>query len=61
MLGYQQRGEHDWYLVKDSGSKAFDGQHQGYYFYRGDWVKLKVLAFTVHRDAAQGVLEKFGS
>ena len=32
---------------------------EGYYFVRDDYVRLKVLAYVVHRDAVQALLAKF--
>jgi bleomycin hydrolase len=49
-VGYRRIKGQDWFLVKDSWRTAWDGKHKGYYFYHGDYVKLKVLAYLVHRD-----------
>ncbi len=49
-VGYTRIGRDDWFLVKDSGSGAYRGKHAGYMFYRGDYVRLKTLTLTVHRD-----------
>jgi bleomycin hydrolase len=59
LVGYTEHAGHDWFLVKDSGRSARRGVHKGYYFVRGDYVRLKVLAFTVHRDAVADLLKKF--
>jgi len=48
-----------WFLVKDSWETAYRGPHKGYFFYRDDYVRLKVLMFMVHRDAVKEFLEKF--
>ncbi len=48
-----------WFLIKDSGSGSFNGNNKGYYFYHEDFVKLKMLSFTVHKDAVRDILEKF--
>jgi len=48
--GFRRIKGQDWFLVKDSWRTAWVGKHKGYYFYHGDYVKLKVLAFLVHRD-----------
>jgi len=58
LVGYQNYKGHDWFLVKDSGSSATKGKFSGYYFYRGDFVKLKMLTFMVHRDAVKDILKK---
>jgi bleomycin hydrolase len=59
LVGYVERDGRDWYLVKDSWSSSRNNRHPGYYFYHEDYVKLKTLGITVHKDAAHGVLEKF--
>ncbi len=51
IVGYKNIDGTDWFLVKDSWRNAWDGSHKGYFFMRGDYVKLKVLAFIVHKDA----------
>jgi len=52
-IGFQEKGNHGWLLIKDSGGSAHRGQFKGYYFYRGDYVKLKMLTFMVHQDAVR--------
>jgi bleomycin hydrolase len=59
LVGWARAGGHDWFLIKDSGASAYDGKFKGYYFYRDDAVKLKMLTFMVHRDAVTGLLGKF--
>lgn len=51
VVGVTKSGRHDWFLVKDSWRDAWKGQHKGYFFFRDDYVKLKVLAYLVHKDA----------
>ena len=58
IVGYKKYKGHDWFLVKDSGRSARWGRHEGYYFFRGDYVKLKMLYFTVPRDLAKDILAK---
>ncbi|MDH4198210.1 MAG: peptidase C1 [Candidatus Aminicenantes bacterium] len=48
-----------WLLVKDSWETAYRGPHKGYFFYRDDYVRLKVLMFMTHRDAVKEFLQKF--
>ncbi len=48
-----------WFLIKDSGSSSFNGNNKGYYFYHEDYVKLKMLTFTIHKSAVEKYLEKF--
>ncbi len=44
-----------WYLIKDSGSGSRNGDPNspefGYYFFREDYIKLKIMDFMVHKDA----------
>ncbi|MBN2104449.1 peptidase C1 [bacterium] len=58
LVGCQRLNDYDWFLMKDSGSSAYDGKYPGYYFYRDDFVKLKMLTFMVHRDAVKSLLIK---
>jgi bleomycin hydrolase len=59
-VGYTEKDGKDWYLIKDSGSGSRNNGHPGYYFYHEDYVKLKMLGFTVHRDVAEEILKKCG-
>lgn len=58
-VGYIQKDDHTWFLIKDSGSGAHRGKFKGYYFYRDDFIRLKMLSFMVHKDAVQELLAKF--
>lgn len=59
LIGYKKMGDHTWFLIKDSGRGAHRGKFKGYYMYRDDYVKLKMLNFLVHKDAVQNLLKKF--
>ncbi len=59
IVGSLSNLRHDWFLVKDSGSSAQYGKYKGYYFFRDDFIKLKMLTFMIHKDAAMDVLENF--
>ena len=59
-VGYKESAPDNWFLVKDSWETAYRGPVKGYFFYRTDYLKLKVLMFMTHRDAVEGVLAKFG-
>jgi len=61
IVGYKETGGHAWFLIKDSGGGAHRGQFKGYYFYRDDYVRLKMLSFIVHKNAVSDLLEKFNS
>jgi len=58
LVGYTQIDEHDWFLVKDSARSSRHGKFKGYLFYRGDYIKLKMLTYTVHKDMAYDILNK---
>lgn len=53
----------DWYLIKDSSSGSRNNDPNvaefGYYFFSQDYVKLKMMGFTVHKDAVKDILKKF--
>ncbi len=59
LVGYTNKDGYDWYLIKDSGSSARYGNHSGYYFFRDDFVKLKMLTFLVHKNAVKDILVQF--
>lgn len=63
IVGYNSNGhgsiENDWFLIKDSARSSRAGQYHGYYMFRGDFVKLKMLTFMVHKDMVKDVLKKF--
>ncbi len=51
LTGYRQLENEDWFLVKDSWRSAWQGDSDGYYFFHGDYLKLKALAYLIHQDA----------
>lgn len=60
---YVDKDGKDWYLIKDSssGSRNIDenADEFGYYFFHEDYVKLKMMGFTIHKDAVKELLKKF--
>jgi bleomycin hydrolase len=58
VVGYTEKDGVDWYLIKDSGSGSRNNLHPGYYFYREDYVRLKMIDFMVHKDMAAEILKK---
>ncbi|MEJ2543115.1 MAG: C1 family peptidase [Calditrichaceae bacterium] len=58
IVGYKRKRGNDWFLVKDSWRTAWDGDYPGYYFFHGDYLKLKALAFLVHKDAVPEIVKK---
>jgi bleomycin hydrolase len=61
LVGYENKDGKDWYLIKDSGSSGHNGHNPGYYFFREDYVKLKMLDFMVNKNALGDLLSKFKS
>lgn len=59
VVGYEKTGDAYWYLIKDSGSGAFDGRNKGYRFYHEDYIKLKMMNYMIHVDAARDFLDAF--
>jgi bleomycin hydrolase len=63
LVGYSEQNGVDWYLVKDSGSGSRNvgegSETFGYYFFREDYVKLKMMDFMVHKDMIADYLPKF--
>ena len=51
IVGYTRYADSDWFLVKDSWRNAWEGRYKGYFLMRGDYVKLKVLAYVLHKEA----------
>lgn len=59
LVGYTEKEGVDWFLVKDSWSSAYNSSHPGYYFFREDYVRLKMLCCSMHKDAAKELLARF--
>lgn len=63
LVGYTERDGFDWYLIKDSSSGSRNNDPNapefGYYFFRTDFVKLKMMGFTIHKDAVKDIMKKF--
>ncbi|MCK5170497.1 MAG: hypothetical protein KAQ75_11515, partial [Bacteroidales bacterium] len=63
LVGYLEKDGKDWYLIKDSSSGSRNNDHNapefGYYFFHEDFVKLKMMGFTIHKDAVKDILKKF--
>ena len=50
----------DWFLIKDSARASRHGKHEGYLFYRGDYIRLKMLTYLVHRDILERMVPEIG-
>lgn len=60
LVGYADKDGKRWYLIKDSGSGSRNHPNApGYFYFREDYVKLKMMGFTVHRSAVKDLLAKF--
>lgn len=55
-VGFLHQGGRDWFLIKDSNRSSRLGRFEGYYMWDGDYIKLKMLTFLVHRDRLRGRL-----
>ncbi len=58
LVGVTKVAGKKWYLIKDSGRSARHGRFDGYYFFREDFIKLKMLTVLVHKDSAKKLIEK---
>ncbi len=63
LIGYTEKDGATWYLIKDSSSgsrnNAENAPEFGFYFFHEDYVKLKMMGFTIHKDAVKDLLKKF--
>lgn len=64
VVGYLEKNGVTWFLVKDSGAGSRTGgieknKNFGYYFFHEDYIKLKMMDFTVHKDMMKELLPKF--
>ena len=59
LVGYEEKTNGTWFLIKDSGSGGQNNQYApGYWFMHEDFIKLKMMSFTLHKDAAKDLLAK---
>lgn len=58
IVGYKQYKGKDWFLIKDSSRSARKGKFEGYLFFRGDYIKLKMLTCALHKDLLKDILPK---
>lgn len=62
LVGYQEVDGKTWFLIKDSGSGSRNCGESckgfGYYFMHEDYIKLKMMTFTIHKDAVKEILKK---
>src|SRR5262245_41566793 len=55
IVSYKKFGEDEWLRVKDSLTTSCEGPRKGYHSFHASYVKLKVLAFLVHRDGVPAI------
>ncbi|MBI4647959.1 MAG: peptidase C1 [Bacteroidia bacterium] len=58
LIGYCKTAHEYWFLVKDSGSSAFDSPNKGYRIYHQDYIRLKMMNILIHKDTAKEILDK---
>ena len=58
LVGYKRHRGHDWFLIKDSNRSSRWGKFEGYFFFRGDYIRLKMLTFTVPKELARDLLAR---
>jgi bleomycin hydrolase len=56
ILGFREFNGEDWFVAKDSWGTTWQKGNQGSLFIHSSYVKLKILAFMVHRDGVTPVL-----
>ncbi len=65
LVGYMQKDGKDWYLVKDSGSGSRNvgdaNESFGYYYFHEDYLKLKIVDFTIHKDVIKNIWNQFST
>ena len=65
LVGYKVQDGKTWYLFKDSGSGSRNcgaaSPSFGYLYVSEDYVKLKMMTFTVNKNAVKGTLDKFAA
>ncbi|MEZ5014763.1 MAG: C1 family peptidase [Chitinophagales bacterium] len=65
LVGYAEQNGKTWFLFKDSGSGSRTcgaaSPSFGYIYVSEDYVKLKMMTFTVNKNAVKSYLDKFAS
>lgn len=60
LVGYVEKPNGMWFLIKDSGSGGHNNASSpGYWYMHEDYIKLKMMTITLHKDAVKDVLAKF--
>ena len=62
LIGFAERESGMWFLIKDSGAGGHaNKEHSGYWYAHEDYVKLKMMTATVHKDAVKDVLQRIAA
>ena len=63
LVGYYEKDGKFWFLIKDSSSGSrnndVNADDFGYYYFSEDYIKLKMMGFTIHKDAVKDIIKKF--
>lgn len=60
LVGYLEKPNGMWFLIKDSGSGGHNNVNSpGYFYAHQDYIKLKMMTITLHKDAVKELLPKF--
>ena len=63
LVGYYEKDAKFWFLIKDSSSGSrnndVNANDFGYYYFSEDYIKLKMMGFTIHKDAVKDIIKKF--
>ena len=63
LVGYMEKNGKDWYLIKDSGAGSRNvgdsNESFGYYYFHEDYLKLKIVDITVHKDLIKNLWNQF--
>ncbi len=58
LVGHTKLDGREWFLIKDSNRSSRQGSYEGYFMFRDDYLRLKMLAITVHRDMVKDILKR---
>ena len=62
VIGFAERPNGTWYLVKDSGAGGHANKdHSGYWYMHEDYIKLKMMTATVHKGAVKDILQRLAA
>jgi bleomycin hydrolase len=57
LIGYYKDKGTYWYVLKDSGAGAFDGEFKGYRFVSEDYIRLKMMNILLYKEGARPILD----